>query len=72
MTELTAIFEAKIVDVGFEAMTIMVAGDPDKLDAFSDLVRPFGIVEQQRTGRVALPKLARQPVKLRAVRAARA
>jgi acetolactate synthase-1/3 small subunit len=69
VTELTAIFEAKIVDVGFEAMTIMVAGDPDKLDAFCDLVRPFGIVEQQRTGRIALPKLAHQPVKLRAVRA---
>lgn len=72
VTELTAIFEAKIVDVGFDSMTIMVAGDPDKLDAFSDLVRPFGIVEIQRTGRVALPKLARQPVKLRAVKAARA
>ncbi len=37
VTELTAIFEAKIVDVGYEAMTIMVAGEPDKLDAFSDL-----------------------------------
>jgi acetolactate synthase-1/3 small subunit len=71
-TELAAIFEAKIVDVGFEAMTIMVAGGPDRLDAFSDLVRPFGIVELQRTGRIALPRLARQPVKLRAVKAARA
>ena len=71
VTELTAIFEAKIVDVGFEAMTIMVAGEPDRLDAFSDLVRPFGIVELQRTGRIALPKLARAPVKLRAVRTAR-
>ena len=71
VTELTAIFEAKIVDVGYEAMTIMVAGDPDKLDAFSDLVRPFGIVELQRTGRIALAKLVRQPVKLRAVRNAR-
>jgi len=70
VTELTAIFEAKIVDVGFEAMTIMVAGEPDRLDAFSDLVRPFGIVELQRTGRIALPRLARQPVKLRAVRSA--
>ena len=40
----------KIVDVGYEAMTIMVAGEPDKLDAFSDLVKPFGIVELQRTG----------------------
>jgi acetolactate synthase-1/3 small subunit len=72
VTELTAIFEAKIVDVGFEALTIMVAGDPDRLDAFSDLVRPFGIVELQRTGRIALPRLAREPVKLRAVRGARA
>jgi acetolactate synthase I/III small subunit len=71
VTELTGIFDAKIVDVGFEAMTIMVAGGPDRLDAFSDLVRPFGIVELQRTGRIALPRLARQPVKLRAVRAAR-
>lgn len=72
VTELTAIFEAKIVDVGYEAMTIMVAGDPHKLDAFSDLLKPFGIVELQRTGRVALPKLARQPVKLRAVKATQA
>ena len=30
VTELTAIFEAKIVDVGYEAMTIMVAGEPDE------------------------------------------
>jgi acetolactate synthase-1/3 small subunit len=72
VTELAAIFEARIVDVGFEAMTIMVAGEPDRLDAFSELVRPFGIVELQRTGRIALPRLARQAVKLRAVRTARA
>jgi acetolactate synthase-1/3 small subunit len=72
VTELTAIFEAKIVDVGFDAMTIMVAGEPEKLDAFSDLVKPFGIVEIQRTGRIALPRLARQPTRLRAGRTARA
>ena len=72
VTELTAIFEAKIVDVGYDAMTIMVAGEPDKLDAFSDLVKPFNIVELQRTGRIALPKLSRQPTRLRAVKTARA
>ena len=70
VTELTAIFEAKIVDVGYEAMTIMVAGEPDKLDAFSDLVKQFGIVELQRTGRIALPKLSRQSTRLRAVKTA--
>jgi acetolactate synthase I/III small subunit len=71
VTELTAIFEAKIVDVGYDAMTIMVAGEPDKLDAFSDLLKPFNIVELQRTGRIALPKLSRQPTRLRAVKTAR-
>ena len=50
----------------------MVAGEPDKLDAFSDLVKPFGIVELQRTGRIALPRVARQPTRLRAVKTARA
>jgi acetolactate synthase I/III small subunit len=68
VTELAAIFEAKIVDVGYDAMTLMVAGTPDKLDALSDLLAPFGIVESQRTGRIALSKLARQPTKLRAVK----
>jgi acetolactate synthase I/III small subunit len=68
VTELAAIFEAKIVDVGYDAMTLMVSGTPDKLDALSDLLAPFGIVESQRTGRIALPKLARQMTKLRAVK----
>jgi acetolactate synthase-1/3 small subunit len=69
ITELAAIFEAKIEDVGYEAITIMVAGSPSKLDAMTDLLQPFGIAEVQRTGRVALPVLARRPTPLRAVRA---
>ena len=68
VTELASIFEAKILDVGYEAITMMVAGQPDKLDAMTDLLTPFGIVELQRTGRIALPKLKRRPAKLRAVR----
>lgn len=68
VTELASIFEAKILDVGFEAVTLMVAGQPEKLDAMTDLLKPFGIVELQRTGRIALPKLSRQSSKLRVVR----
>jgi len=68
VTELASIFEAKILDVGYEALTMMVAGQPDKLDAMTDLLKPFGIVELQRTGRIALPKLSRQPSKLRVVK----
>jgi acetolactate synthase-1/3 small subunit len=55
--ELVDIFEGKIVDVGPTALTVMVAGDPDRLDDFEDLLRPYGINELQRTGRVALPKM---------------
>ena len=72
VTELASIFDGKIVDVGHDSLTIMVAGESDKLDAFSDLAKPFGIVELQRTGRIALARLARQPVKLRSVKTARA
>ena len=71
VNDVAAIFDAKIIDVGYEAMTDMVIGEPDRLDAFSDLIRPFGILELQRTGRIAMPKLARQPVKLRSVKTAR-
>ena len=60
ITELAAIFEAKIVDVGFDSLTVMVAGSPDKIDAMEDLLRPYGILELQRTGRIALPRLARE------------
>ncbi len=55
--ELVGIFEARIVDVSPAAVTIMLAGEPDRLDDFEDLIRPYGIVEIQRTGRVALPKV---------------
>jgi len=68
ITELTSIFEAKIEEVGFDAMTIMAAGRPDQLDAITDLLEPFGIVELQRTGRIALPRLVRRTVRLQAVR----
>ena len=68
VTELAAIFEAKILDVGFDAMTIQIVGTPEQLDAFTDLVRPFGVAESQRTGRVAMAKLVRTAPKLRSVK----
>jgi acetolactate synthase-1/3 small subunit len=65
--ELVQVFEGRIVDVGHEQLTVMLAGSPAKLDDLEELVRPYGIVELQRTGRVALPKLERQAPRLRSV-----
>jgi acetolactate synthase-1/3 small subunit len=65
--ELVQVFEGKIVDVGGDTLTLMLAGTPAKLDDFEDLIRPFGIVELQRTGRVALPRLERNAPRLRSV-----
>ncbi len=68
VTELASIFEAKILDVGYDAMTLMVAGAPEKLDAMTELLAPYDIVELQRTGRIALAKLSRESSKLKLVR----
>lgn len=57
--EIVQIFEGKILAVGTDAVTVSLEGHPDKLDDFEDLLRSYGIVELQRTGRIALPKLDR-------------
>ena len=54
--QLTEIFRATIVDVGAEAIGIEVTGDPDKIDSMITLLRPFGLREVMRTGRVAMPR----------------
>ena len=43
-------------------------GHPDKVDDFEEMLRPYGFVELQRTGRVALPKLEREASRLRALK----
>ena len=55
--QLVGVFAGRIVDVGREALTVMVAGTPDTLDDFEKLMAPYGIAGLQRTGRIALPKL---------------
>ena len=66
--ELVDVFEGRILNVGHERLTISLEGHPDKLDDFEELLRPFGIVELQRTGRVALPTIDNSAARLRAVR----
>jgi len=65
--ELVQVFEGRIIDVGHDEMTVMLAGPPSKLDDFEELMRAYDIVELQRTGRVALPRLERRSPRLRSV-----
>jgi acetolactate synthase-1/3 small subunit len=60
VVELVNIFEGKILSVGSDALIVSLDGTPEKLDDFEELLRQYGIVESQRTGRVALPKLDRK------------
>ena len=57
--ELVDVFEGKVLAVGAEALTLSLEGHPDKLDDFEELLGSYNIMELQRTGRVALPKLDR-------------
>ncbi len=54
--EIADIFRAKIVDVSPDSIVIEVTGNANKLRAFFELIKPFGIVEMARTGMVALPR----------------
>ena len=57
--ELVGVFDARIIDVGHDELTISLDEHPERLDDLEALLRPYGIIDLQRTGRVALPKLER-------------
>src|SRR6476619_175784 len=47
-------FNARVADVGPESIVCEVIGEPGELDSFEELVRPHGIRELARTGRIGL------------------
>jgi acetolactate synthase I/III small subunit len=51
---LTSVFDAKIVDVGVNTMIIEMSGTPSKVENFVEVIRPFGVKEMMRTGRIAM------------------
>ncbi len=48
------VFDAKIVDVGSSTMIIEMAGTPAKVENFIEVIRPYGLKEMMRTGRIAM------------------
>ncbi|MCX8071281.1 MAG: acetolactate synthase small subunit [Candidatus Binatia bacterium] len=53
------IFRGKVIDVGPKSFIVEVTGDEEKLSAFINLLRPLGILEIVRTGKVAMHRGAR-------------
>jgi acetolactate synthase-1/3 small subunit len=52
--ELVDIFRGRIVDVGATHVMIEISGRENKIEAFIDRMREFGILEMVRTGRIAM------------------
>jgi acetolactate synthase I/III small subunit len=54
LVALCTVFAAKTVDVGPNSMIIEITGEPSEVERFLEVVRPFGIKEMMRTGRIAM------------------
>ena len=53
---LAEIFRASIVDVGAKSVVLQLTGTEDKIEAFVELCRPYGIKQLSRTGVIAIPR----------------
>ncbi len=57
--QIVDIFRARIIDVSQKSMIVEVTGDETKIEAIEQLLRPFGIKEMARTGKIALRRGAK-------------
>ena len=51
---LVEMFRGRVVDISPDSLMVEISGQERKIEAFIDLMRPYGIVELARTGRIAL------------------
>jgi acetolactate synthase I/III small subunit len=66
LIQLGEVFNARVADIGREALTFEIVGRPEELDAFEELVRPHGVRELARTGRIGLRRPGRTQTRRRA------
>jgi hypothetical protein len=50
------VYRARIVDVSPESLVIETTGAEDKIDSLVEVLRPYGVIEMVRTGRVAMAR----------------
>ncbi len=54
--QFTDIFRGNVVDVSKRSVTVEVTGTDDKIEAFEEMARPFGLIEMVRTGEIAVAR----------------
>lgn len=54
--QLVQVFRARVVDVASDSLIVEITGGEDKVDKLVDVLRPYGILEMVRTGRVAMAR----------------
>ena len=59
IVHLVEVFRARIVDLSPDSLTIEITGGEDKIDGLLDVLRPYGVLEMARTGRLAMTRAAR-------------
>ena len=56
MAKLAEIFRARIVDVAADSLIVEITGTEDKIDGFLETLRPYGVLEMGRTGRLSMTR----------------
>ena len=54
-------FQGKVVDIGPKFVMVEIAGPEEKIEAFIDSCRPYGVKDVVRTGMIAMPRHTRGP-----------
>jgi len=62
--QLVDVYRARIIDVSPESLVIETTGTEDKIDSLLEVLRPYGVIEMVRTGRVAMARGSGSPEKV--------
>ena len=63
IVHLVEVFRARIIDLAPDSLTVEITGGEDKIDGLLEVLRPYGVLEMARTGRVAMARGARVPAR---------
>src|SRR6201992_4537259 len=56
LMELIKVFRARVIDVAPQSLILEVSGTVDKIDGLLEVLRPFGVLEMVRSGRIAMTR----------------